>query len=108
MFNKFFNTPEENKAIRNTPAEIVRLPALSRGIKKAKINKWHVKVGDTVNEGSLIAELESDKFIFEFDSYAKGTILYLGAEENTTLKIGETLLIIGNPGEDYAHLLNDD
>ena len=56
-------------------AEILRMPKLSDTMTEGIIAAWHKKVGDTVKEGELLAEVDSDKATMEVESYATGTIL---------------------------------
>lgn len=67
--------------------------------------KWHKKVGDTVKNGELVAEVETDKATMEFESYQAGTLLYLGVEEGKAVPVDGILAIMGKPGEEYKELL---
>lgn len=67
--------------------------------------KWHKKVGDTVKNGELVAEVETDKATMEFESYQAGTLLYLGVEEGKAIPVDGILAIMGKPGEDFKDLL---
>ena len=61
-------------------AEIVRMPKLSDTMTEGVVAKWHKKVGDTVKEGDLLAEIETDKATMEFESFVDGTLLYIGVK----------------------------
>ncbi len=67
--------------------------------------KWHKKVGDTVKNGDLVAEIETDKATMEFESYQAGTLLYIGIEEGKAAPVDAILAILGKSGEDYKALL---
>jgi pyruvate dehydrogenase E2 component (dihydrolipoamide acetyltransferase) len=71
------------------------------------ISVWHKKVGDKVKRGDLLAEVETDKATMELESYQQGTILYIGAEKGTAVKVNGILAIIGKEGEDYKALLDE-
>ncbi len=75
------------------------LPDLGEGITEAEIRKWHVKVGDTIEEHQVIVEVETDKAIVEVPSPKKGTVLKITAEEGGTVKVGEVLIVLGEAGE---------
>ena len=62
--------------------EIV-MPALSPTMEEGKISKWHVKAGDTVQAGSIIAEIETDKAIMELEAYEDGIIKELLVSEGS-------------------------
>jgi pyruvate dehydrogenase E2 component (dihydrolipoamide acetyltransferase) len=89
-------------------AEIVRMPKMSDTMEEGTIAVWHKKVGDVVESGELMAEIETDKATMEYESYDDGTVLYLGAEEGGAILVDGVLAVIGKPGEDYASLLTGD
>jgi len=64
------------------------------------------KVGDTVKEGDILAEIETDKATMEFESFNSGTLLYIGIPEGETAAVDSLLAIIGNDGEDISSLLS--
>jgi pyruvate dehydrogenase E2 component (dihydrolipoamide acetyltransferase) len=88
-------------------AEIVRMPKMSDTMEEGVIAVWHKKVGDTVESGELMAEVETDKATMDYESYHDGTVLYLGADEGAAVKVDGILAIVGEPNEDYKSLLND-
>ena len=53
-------------------AEIVTMPRLSDTMTEGVVAKWHKQVGDTVSEGDLLAEIETDKATMEFESFQEG------------------------------------
>jgi pyruvate dehydrogenase E2 component (dihydrolipoamide acetyltransferase) len=81
-------------------ATIVQLPRLSDTMEEGVIAKWHIKPGDKVKRGQLIAEIETDKATMEFESFDAGVVLELVAAEGQTLKIGSPIAVFGQPGED--------
>ncbi|WP_374165962.1 2-oxo acid dehydrogenase subunit E2 [Arcticibacter sp. MXS-1] len=86
-------------------AEVVRMPKMSDTMTEGVIAKWHKKVGDKVSSGDLIAEVETDKATMDFESYQEGTILYIGAEEGSTVPVDSVIAVLGNEGEDYKAAL---
>ena len=46
----------------------VLMPALSPTMEKGTLTKWHIKEGDTVNAGDVIAEIETDKATMEVEA----------------------------------------
>jgi pyruvate dehydrogenase E2 component (dihydrolipoamide acetyltransferase) len=87
-------------------AEIVQMPKMSDTMEEGTIAVWHKKVGDTVESGELMAEIETDKATMEYESYNDGTVLYLGAEEGGSVPVNGVLAIVGEKGEDYSVLLS--
>lgn len=86
-------------------AEILRMPKLSDTMTEGVIAVWHKQVGDNVKEGELLAEVDSDKATMEVESYATGTILYLGAKAKEAVIVDGIIAIVGKQGEDYSTLL---
>ncbi len=86
-------------------AEVVRMPKMSDTMTEGVIAKWHKKVGDKVGTGDLIAEVETDKATMDFESYQEGTILYIGAEEGSTVPVDSVIAVLGEEGEDYKAAL---
>ena len=86
-------------------AEIVQMPKMSDTMEEGVIAAWHKKVGDTVESGELMAEIETDKATMEYESYNDGTVLYLGAEEGESVIVDGVLAIVGEEGADWESLL---
>ena len=61
-------------------AEVITMPRLSDTMTEGKVSKWHKKVGDAVKEGDILAEIETDKAVQDFESEINGTLLYIGVE----------------------------
>ena len=58
-------------------AEIIRMPKLSDTMTEGVVAEWHKKVGDSVESGELLADIETDKATMEFESFQDGVLLYL-------------------------------
>lgn len=85
-------------------AEVITMPRLSDTMTEGKVAKWHKKVGDKVKEGDILAEIETDKAVQDFESEVEGTLLYVGVEEGGAAAVDSVLAIIGNDGEDISGL----
>lgn len=83
-------------------AEIVEMPLLSDTMEEGTIAKWLVKEGDKVEEGDILAEIESDKATLEFESFHDGTVLKLIIQEGDAALINKPIAIIGEEGEDIS------
>lgn len=86
-------------------AEIVNMPRLSDTMEEGTVAKWHKKIGDSVSEGDLLAEIETDKATMDFEAFQEGTLLYIGVEEGNTVPVDSILAILGEKGEDVESLL---
>ena len=85
-------------------AEVITMPRLSDTMTDGKVAKWHKKVGDAVKEGDILAEIETDKAVQDFESEVNGTLLYIGTEEGGSSPVDSVLAIIGKEGEDISAL----
>ena len=88
-------------------AEIVRMPKLSDTMTEGVVAEWYKKVGDTVAEGDLLADIETDKATMEFESFYDGILLHIGIEKGGAAPVNDILAIIGEKGEDISALLKD-
>lgn len=88
-------------------AEVVKMPKMSDTMTEGVIAKWHKKVGDKVSSGDLIAEVETDKATMDFESYQEGTLLYIGPKEGEAVPVDAVIAVLGEEGEDYQALLNE-
>ena len=80
--------------------EVITMPRLSDTMEEGTVAKWYKKVGDLVNEGDILAEIETDKATMEFESFYSGTLLYTGLEEGQTAAVDSILAAIGKEGTD--------
>ena len=86
-------------------AEIINMPRLSDTMEEGVVAKWLKKVGDTVKEGDILAEIETDKATMEFESFYSGTLLYIGINAGESAPIDSLLAIIGPAGTDVNTIL---
>ncbi|WP_323789323.1 pyruvate dehydrogenase complex dihydrolipoamide acetyltransferase [Psychroserpens sp.] len=87
-------------------AEVINMPRLSDTMEEGTVAAWLKKVGDKIEEGDILAEIETDKATMEFESFNEGTLLHIGIQEGETAKVDTLLAIIGDKGEDISGLLN--
>lgn len=87
-------------------AEVINMPRLSDTMEEGTVAKWLVSKGDKIEEGDILAEIETDKATMEFESFYEGTLLHIGIEEGETAEVDKLLAIIGEEGEDISDLIN--
>ncbi|MBL4592932.1 MAG: pyruvate dehydrogenase complex dihydrolipoamide acetyltransferase [Flavobacteriales bacterium] len=87
-------------------AEIINMPRLSDTMEEGTVATWLKKVGDKIEEGDILAEIETDKATMEFESFHEGTLLHIGVQEGETTKVDELLAIIGDADEDVTAILS--
>jgi pyruvate dehydrogenase E2 component (dihydrolipoamide acetyltransferase) len=88
-------------------AEIVRMPKLSDTMTEGVVAAWHKKVGDEVESGELLAEIETDKATMDFESFQDGILLHIGVETGATAPVDSILCVLGEKGEDIKRILAD-
>lgn len=81
------------------------MPRLSDTMKEGTIVKWYKKVGEKVLNGEILAEIETDKAIQEFESEYKATLLYIGVKEGEKAKVNDILAIMGERNEKIDYLI---
>ena len=86
-------------------AKIITMPRLSDTMTEGVVATWLKKVGDTVKEGDILAEIETDKATMEFEAFEAGTLLHIGIQEGESAPVDSLLAIIGKEGEDISSLL---
>ena len=89
-------------------AEVINMPRLSDTMEEGTLAKWFKKVGDTVKEGEILAEIETDKATMEFESFYDGVLLHIGIDEGSTAPVDSIIAIIGSKGEDISKIINND
>ena len=89
-------------------AEIVRMPKLSDTMTEGVVAEWHKSVGDSIESGDLLADIETDKATMEFESFQEGVLLHIGVEKGQTAPVDSILAILGEKGEDVTALLKED
>ena len=78
----------------------ITMPALSPTMEEGKLAKWHVKEGDTVSSGDVIAEIETDKATMEVEAVDEGKIgKILVAEGTDGVKVNAVIAVLLQEGE---------
>ena len=87
-------------------ATIINMPRLSDTMEEGTVASWLKQVGDKIEEGDILAEIETDKATMEFESFHEGTLLHIGVQAGETAPVDVLLAIIGEEDEDFSALLN--
>jgi pyruvate dehydrogenase E2 component (dihydrolipoamide acetyltransferase) len=78
----------------------ITMPALSPTMEEGKLAKWHVKEGDSVAAGDVIAEIETDKATMEVEAVDEGKIGKIVVPEGTdNVKVNAVIAVILTEGE---------
>ncbi|MCK0128369.1 pyruvate dehydrogenase complex dihydrolipoamide acetyltransferase [Erythrobacter sp. F6033] len=79
----------------------IKMPALSPTMEEGTLAKWLVKVGDTVQSGDIMAEIETDKATMEFEAVDEGVLAAIAVDEGTeNVKVGTVIAMLAEDGED--------
>ncbi len=82
-------------------AEIIRMPRLSDTMEEGVIVAWMKSVGDKVEPGDILAEVETDKATMDLESFNEGYLLHIGVEEGA-VPVDSVIAVIGEKDEDFA------
>lgn len=69
----------------------LRMPQFGMGMQEGTIVRWLKKVGDTVEEGEVIAEIDTEKALSELPAPSNGRIISIVAEEGETYEVNDLL-----------------
>ena len=89
-------------------AEIVRMPKLSDTMTEGVVAEWHKKVGDNIESGELLAEIETDKATMEFESFQEGSIIAYWSRKRSNCSCRFYLAILGEKGKTLSKLLKEE
>ncbi|MBE7731644.1 pyruvate dehydrogenase complex dihydrolipoamide acetyltransferase [Devosia faecipullorum] len=83
----------------------ITMPALSPTMEEGKLAKWHVKEGDNVSSGDVIAEIETDKATMEVEAVDEGKIgKILVAEGTDNVKVNAVIAVLLQDGEEAGSI----
>jgi pyruvate dehydrogenase E2 component (dihydrolipoamide acetyltransferase) len=83
----------------------ILMPALSPTMEEGTLAKWHVKEGDTIESGMVLAEIETDKATMEVEAVDEGVLgKILVADGSEGVKVNEVIAILLEEGEDESAL----
>lgn len=87
--------------------EIITMPRLSDTMEEGTVAQWLKQEGDKIEEGDILAEIETDKATMEFESFYSGTLLKIGIQEGESAKVDKLLAILGPEGTDVSEVLKN-
>lgn len=82
-------------------AEIVNMPKLGFDMAEGVLVRWVIAEDEAVEQGAVLAEIETDKATVEVEAAVSGTVLKHIVEEGTPVPIGKPIAVIGEPGEEF-------
>jgi pyruvate dehydrogenase E2 component (dihydrolipoamide acetyltransferase) len=85
-------------------AEIIKMPKLGFDMQEGTFAAWVKQVGEQINSGEVIAEIETDKATVEVETYTAGTLLQVMAQPGDVIEVGAPIAVVGEQGEDISGL----
>jgi pyruvate dehydrogenase E2 component (dihydrolipoamide acetyltransferase) len=77
----------------------IEMPKLSDTMTEGTVVKWHKQVGDSVEIGDVLADIETDKATMEMEAFDDGVISEIKVKEGEKAPIGATLAVLGGDSE---------
>jgi pyruvate dehydrogenase E2 component (dihydrolipoamide acetyltransferase) len=85
-------------------AETINMPKLGFDMAEGVLVRWLKKVGEPVNKGEVLAEIETDKATVEVESAFSGVVLQLLVSEGDVIPVNDPIAVVGEEGEDVEGL----
>jgi len=80
-------------------AETINMPKLGFDMAEGMLVRWVKQVGENINKGDVLAEIETDKATVEVESSASGVVLQLIVDQGTMVPVNAPIAVIGAAGE---------
>ena len=80
-------------------AETINMPKLGFDMAEGTLVRWVKKVGETVEKGDVLAEIETDKATVEVESTASGVVRKLLADEGAVVPVNSPIAVVGTADE---------
>ncbi|MDB6040100.1 MAG: pdhC 1 [Verrucomicrobiales bacterium] len=77
----------------------IEMPKLSDTMTEGTVVKWHKAIGDTVEIGDVLADIETDKAVMELEAFEEGTLKEIYIEEGGKVQLGQKLALLLKAGE---------
>ncbi len=99
------SAPAEDIDTSGINATVVKMPKMSDTMEEGVIAQWIKKVGDKVESGDILAEVETDKATMELEAYDEGVLLYTAVPDGGSVPVDGVIAVIGEKGADYETLI---
>ncbi|MBK7317515.1 biotin/lipoyl-containing protein [Candidatus Villigracilis affinis] len=85
-------------------AETISMPKLGFDMAEGLLVRWVKQVGENINKGDVLAEIETDKATVEVESSASGVVLQLIVDQGTMVPVNAPIAVVGAAGEKWMRL----
>ena len=79
--------------------QAIVMPKFGQTVEESSIQRWLKQEGDSVSNGEILFEIETDKAVLEVPSFSEGTLLKILVPEGATAPVLTTVAYVGDPGE---------
>lgn len=86
---------------------VIKMPKLGLEMERGTLLEWYAEEGDAVEEGEVIAEIESEKSIGEIEAREDGVLRLIGLEEGETVPPGTPIGIVAGADEEISDLTSE-
>ncbi len=80
----------------------IKMPRLSDTMESGTLVKWHVKEGDSVKAGQVLADVETDKATMEMPVYDAGVVAKILTAAGSKVGVGQLMMVLADPSEKLA------
>jgi pyruvate dehydrogenase E2 component (dihydrolipoamide acetyltransferase) len=80
-------------------AETINMPKLGFDMAEGTLVRWVKQVGENINKGDVLAEIETDKATVEVESPASGVVLQHMVDQGTVVPVNAPIAVVGAAGE---------
>ena len=80
-------------------AETINMPKLGFDMAEGTLIRWVKQVGENINKGDVLAEIETDKATVEVESPASGVVLQHMVDQGAVVPVNAPIAVVGNQGE---------
>jgi len=88
-------------------AEKVVMPKLGATMESGTIDSWLIEVGEEVEEGDPVAEVQTDKITMEIEAESTGVLLKKLYEPGDTVPVQQVIAYLGGPGEEIKDIVEE-
>ncbi len=89
-------------------AETINMPKLGFDMAEGVLVRWVKQVGENINKGDVLAEIETDKATVEVESPASGTVLKFIVEQGDVVPVNAPIAVVGAEGEEVKDVPKSD
>lgn len=89
-------------------AQVIKMPAFIGNSKYYDVARWFKNLGDYVNQGDVLLEVEGNVYAYELESYWEGYLIFRSCDEGDEIPLHYVLAVIGDKEESYLKALKEE